>query len=100
MTIVRRAAVGRPTNVRRPTLERKERCRRRRIGERRRADHPGPPSGAAAGGETTIKFREEDRVMRKLLSIAIALALALVSMLPGIAAAKLAANHNQTPLRG
>lgn len=36
--------------------------------------------------------------MRKLLSIAIALALALVSMLPGIAAAKLSA-HNQTPLR-
>ena len=37
--------------------------------------------------------------MKKLLATAIALGLALVSMLPGIAAAKLTANHNQTLLR-
>jgi hypothetical protein len=38
--------------------------------------------------------------MKKMLASAIALGLALVSMLPAIAAAKLTANHNQTPLRG
>ena len=38
--------------------------------------------------------------MKKLLPTIIALALALVSMLPGIAAARLAGNHNQTLLRG
>jgi len=37
--------------------------------------------------------------MKKLLATAIALGLALVSMLPGIAAAKLTANNNQTLLR-
>lgn len=37
--------------------------------------------------------------MRKLLVSAIALGLALVSMLPGVAAARLAGNHNQTSLR-
>ena len=38
--------------------------------------------------------------MKKLLATVIALALVLVSMLPGIAAARLTANHNQTLLRG
>ena len=38
--------------------------------------------------------------MKKLLATIFALAIALVSMLPGIAAAKLAGNHNQTLLRG
>lgn len=37
--------------------------------------------------------------MKRLLPTAIALAIALDSMLPGIAAAKLAGNHNQTALR-
>ena len=36
--------------------------------------------------------------MKKLLATAIALGLALVSMLPAVAAAKLSANHNQTLL--
>ena len=38
--------------------------------------------------------------MKKLFATVIALSLALVSMLPGIAAAKIAGNHNQTSLRG
>jgi hypothetical protein len=38
--------------------------------------------------------------MKKLLVTVLALALALVSILPGIAAARLAANHNETCLRG
>ncbi len=38
--------------------------------------------------------------MKKLLPTVIAVALALLSMLPGVAAAKLAGNHNQTLLRG
>lgn len=38
--------------------------------------------------------------MRKLILSVIGLALALVSMLPGIAAARLTGNHNQTVLRG
>jgi hypothetical protein len=38
--------------------------------------------------------------MKKHLATALALALALVSLLPGPAAAKLAGNHNQTLLRG
>lgn len=38
--------------------------------------------------------------MKKLLATVIALALALVSMLPGVATAKIAGNHNQTLLRG
>ena len=37
--------------------------------------------------------------MKRLLASAVALALALMAMLPGIAAAKLAANHNPTRLR-
>ncbi len=36
--------------------------------------------------------------MKKLLVSALALALAIVSMLPGVAAARLSANHNQTLL--
>ena len=46
------------------------------------------------------RFPEEVRTMKKLLPTVIALALALVSLLPGAAAAKLAANHNQALLRG
>jgi hypothetical protein len=38
--------------------------------------------------------------MKKYLATALALALALVSLLPGLAAARLAGNHNQTLLRG
>ena len=38
--------------------------------------------------------------MNKHLATALALTLALVSLLPGLAAARLAANHNQTRLRG
>jgi hypothetical protein len=38
--------------------------------------------------------------MRKLLLTAFALAAALVVFLPGISAARLAGNHNQTILRG
>jgi len=38
--------------------------------------------------------------MKKLLATAIALGIALVSMLPGIAAARLTTNHNQTRLAG
>jgi hypothetical protein len=38
--------------------------------------------------------------MKKLIPSVIALALALVSMLPGVAAARLVGNHNQTVLRG
>ena len=38
--------------------------------------------------------------MKRMLATVIALALALVTMLPGIAAARLAGNHNQTLLRG
>lgn len=38
--------------------------------------------------------------MKKLFAIVIALAFAIVSMLPGIAAARLAGNHNQSRLRG
>jgi hypothetical protein len=34
--------------------------------------------------------------MKKLFAIAVAFGLALVSMLPGMAAAKIAINHNQT----
>jgi uncharacterized membrane protein YjjB (DUF3815 family) len=37
--------------------------------------------------------------MRKLMGTALALAIALITMLPGIAAAKVAANRNQTVLR-
>jgi hypothetical protein len=37
--------------------------------------------------------------MKRLLASAVALALALVAMLPGIAAARLVGNHNQTRLR-
>jgi hypothetical protein len=37
--------------------------------------------------------------MKKLLPTAIALALALTALLPGISAARLAANHNSTLLR-
>lgn len=37
--------------------------------------------------------------MTRLLGSAMALAVALLAMLPGIAAAKLAGNHNQTRLR-
>jgi uncharacterized membrane protein YciS (DUF1049 family) len=37
--------------------------------------------------------------MKKLLAIAVALGVALVSMLPGVAAAKIAINRNQTMLR-
>lgn len=38
--------------------------------------------------------------MKKLFITAFALAVAVVSMLPGVCAAKLSANHNQTLLRG
>lgn len=38
--------------------------------------------------------------MNKHLATVLALALALVSLVPGLAAAKLAGNHNQTLLRG
>ena len=38
--------------------------------------------------------------MKKLLPTVIALALALVSMLPGLAAAGIALNHNQSLLGG
>jgi hypothetical protein len=38
--------------------------------------------------------------MKKLIAGALALAAALVVMLPGVSAAKLAVNHNQTALRG
>ncbi len=38
--------------------------------------------------------------MKKLLATVIALAVALVTMLPGIAAARLAGNHNQSRLGG
>ncbi len=38
--------------------------------------------------------------MKKLCVTAVSLALALVSMLPGIAAARLAGNHNQSRLGG
>jgi hypothetical protein len=38
--------------------------------------------------------------MKKTLAAVIALALALVTMLPAIGAARLASNHNQTLLRG
>lgn len=38
--------------------------------------------------------------MKKLSVTVFALAIALVSMLPGIAAAKLTGNHNQTRLAG
>jgi hypothetical protein len=37
--------------------------------------------------------------MKKFFATVAVLALALVSMLPGVAAAKLAGNHNQTLLR-
>ena len=37
--------------------------------------------------------------MKRLLASAMALALALVAVLPGIAVAKIAGNHNQTRLR-
>ena len=42
---------------------------------------------------------EEGQVMKKLIAMVIAVALALVSLLPGISAARIAANHNQTLLR-
>ncbi len=38
--------------------------------------------------------------MKKLIVTAFALAIAIVSMLPAVCAAKLSANHNQTRLRG
>ncbi len=38
--------------------------------------------------------------MKKTLATVIALALALVTLLPAIGAAKLASNHNRTLLRG
>jgi hypothetical protein len=38
--------------------------------------------------------------MKRLMATAFALALALVTSLPGIAAAKLSGNHNSTLLRG
>jgi hypothetical protein len=38
--------------------------------------------------------------VKKLIATGLALALALVSLFPGIASAKLSANHNQTLLRG
>jgi hypothetical protein len=37
--------------------------------------------------------------MKRFFATVAALALALVSMLPGVAAARLAGNHNQTLLR-
>jgi hypothetical protein len=38
--------------------------------------------------------------MKKLFATGLALALALVSLLPALAAARLASNHNRTVLRG
>ena len=38
--------------------------------------------------------------MNKHVAAALALALALVTLVPGLAAARLAGNHNQTLLRG
>ena len=37
--------------------------------------------------------------MKKLISITCALALGIIALLPGISAAKLSSNHNQTVLR-
>jgi hypothetical protein len=37
--------------------------------------------------------------MKKLIATGLALALALVSLLPGIASARLSANHNENLLR-
>ncbi len=38
--------------------------------------------------------------MKKIIPAAVALALALVALMPGLCAAKLATNHNSTLLRG
>jgi hypothetical protein len=38
--------------------------------------------------------------MKKHIATAVAIVLALIALLPGISSARLAANHNQTLLRG
>jgi hypothetical protein len=42
---------------------------------------------------------KESAIVKKLLGCAMALALALMALLPGISAARLASNHNRTRLR-
>jgi hypothetical protein len=47
----------------------------------------------------TSGAKKEDPIMKKLMGSALALAIALVAILPGIAAARITLNRNQTVLR-
>jgi len=62
----------------------------------RSLDSSHGPAAASIGGTT----RTGGSDMRKVIVTAFALAVAIVSMLPAVCAAKLSANHNQTRLRG